>query len=100
MINGNLQFAASTKSVEKAGLGMIIAADEIVRDETNQAERPAMIDMFEKIDGYRIKSFGYVGRLTESVPTGYQLKVSCLELQAYTEGQIVLFSQTSADHIG
>ncbi len=55
---------------------MIIAADEIVRDETNQAERPVMINMFEKIDGCRIKSLGYVGRLAESVPTGYQLKVS------------------------
>jgi hypothetical protein len=33
-----------------------------------------MIDMFEKIDGDRIKSLGYVGRLTESMPTGNQLK--------------------------
>ena len=63
MINGNLQLAAPTKSAEKAGLGMIIAADEIVRDETNQAERPVMINMFKKIDGCRIKSLGYVGRL-------------------------------------
>ena len=76
---------------------MIIAADEIVRDETNQAERPVMINMFKKIDGCRIKSLGYVGRLAEFVPTGYQLKVGRLELQAYTEGQIVLFSQTPAD---
>jgi hypothetical protein len=30
---------------------MTITADEIVRDETNQAEWPAVIDMFEKIDG-------------------------------------------------
>jgi hypothetical protein len=50
-INGHLQLAASTDIVEKAGLGMIIAADEIVCDETNQAERPAVIDMFEEIDG-------------------------------------------------
>ena len=59
-----------------------------------------MINMFEKIDGCRIKSLGYVGRLAGYVPTGYQLKVSRLELQAYTEGQIALFSQTPADHIG
>ena len=86
MVKGHLQPAASTKSVEKARLGMIIAADEIVRDETNQAERPAMTNMVEKTDGSGIKSLGYVGRLTESVPTGYQLKVSCLELQAHTAG--------------
>ncbi len=100
MINGNLQLAAPTKSVEKAGLGMIITANQIICDETNQAERSAMIYLFEKIDGRRIKSLGYVGRLTESMSTGYQLKVSRLELHAYTEGQIVLFSQTPADHIG
>jgi hypothetical protein len=99
-IQGHLQLAASTESVEKAGLGMIIATDEIVRDETNQAEWPTMINMFEKISGCQIKSLGYVGRLTQSVPTGYQLKVSRLELQTYTEGKAVLFSQTSADHIG
>ena len=34
-----------------------------------------MINVFEKFEGNRIKSFGYVGRLTESVPTGEQLKV-------------------------
>ena len=50
-INSHLQLAASTEIVEKAGLGIFIAADEVVRDETNQAERPAVIDMFEKIDG-------------------------------------------------
>ena len=59
-----------------------------------------MNDVFEQIDGNRIKSLGYVCRLSESVPTGDQLKASCLELQADTEGQIVLFSQTSADYIG
>ena len=100
MINGHLQLAAPTKSVEKAGLGMIITPNQIVCEETNQAERSGMNDVFEQIDGNRIKSLGYVGWLTESVPTGDQLKVSGLELQAHTEGQIVLFSQTSADHIG
>ena len=59
-----------------------------------------MIDMFEKIDGDRIKSLGYVRRLTELMPTGNQLKASRLELQTHTEGQVVLFSQTSADHVG
>jgi hypothetical protein len=50
-INGHLQLAASTEIVEKARLDLIIVTDEIVCDETNQAERPAVIDMFEKIDG-------------------------------------------------
>ena len=63
-IEGHLQLAASTEIVEKAGLGMIIAADEIVSDETNQAEWPAMIDKFEKIDGHQIKAFGSVGSLS------------------------------------
>jgi hypothetical protein len=99
-IQGHLQLAATTKGVEKARLSKIGTANQIVCDETDQTERPAMIDMFEKIDGDGIKSLGYVGRLTESMPTGNQLKVSRLELQAYTEGQVVLFSQTSADHIG
>ena len=64
-IDGHLQLAATTKRVEQAGLSKIIIANQIVCDETDQAERPAMIDMFEKIDGDRIKSLGYVGRLTE-----------------------------------
>jgi hypothetical protein len=50
-IDGHLQLAASTESIEKAGLALIIVTDEIVRDETNQPERPAVIDMFEKIEG-------------------------------------------------
>ena len=29
-----------------------------------------MINVFEKIEGDRIKSLGYIGRLTESVLTG------------------------------
>jgi len=91
---------AATMSVEKAGLGMIITPDQIVCDDTNQAERSGMNHVFQQIDGNRIKFLAYVGRLTESVPTGDQLKVSRLELQAHTEGQVVLFSQMSADHIG
>ena len=51
-----------------------------------------MIDVFKKIDGDRIKSLGYVGRLAESMPTGYQLKASRFELQGHTEGQGILFS--------
>ena len=40
-----------------------------------------MIDVFEKIEGDRIKSLGYVGRLTESVPTGDQLKLAVLSFR-------------------
>ena len=46
-----------------------------------------MIDVFKKIDGDRIKSLGSVGRLTETISTGYQLKSSRLELQTHTERQ-------------
>ena len=60
-----------------------------------------MIDVFKKIDGDRIKSLGYVGRLAELMPTGYQLKLAVLSFRATPKAREFFFLKrrpiTSAD---
>ena len=89
-----------SKRAEKVELHEIVDVDEVVGDETDQAERTGVINVIEKGDTDCIESLRNVGRFTEPVPTGYNLEVRGLELYAYTKRYVILFSEAPSDRVG
>jgi hypothetical protein len=89
-----------SKGAEKVELHEIVDVDEVVGDETDQAERTGVINEIEKGDTDCIESLRNVGRFTEPVLTGYNLEVRGLELYAYTKGYVILFSEAPSDRVG
>ena len=99
-IDCNLQLALPSKGAEKVELCEFVDVDEVVSDETDQAERTAVINVIEKLETDRIESLGNVGRLAEPVLTSYNLEVRRLELYAYTKGYVILFSESPSNCVG
>ena len=92
-IDGRFQLALPSERAEEIKLHAIVDADQVVGHHADQAERPWMVDLLEKLDANRIEPLRDVGRLAEPVLTGQELKVRGLELYAYAEGHVALFSE-------
>ena len=68
-VDCHLQLALPSKGTEKVELHKIVDVDEVVGDETDQAERTWVVNVIKKSDPNCIKSLGNVGRFTEPVLT-------------------------------
>ena len=99
-IDCRLQPALPSKGAEKIELNPIIDADQVVGDQTNQAEGTWMLNLVEEIDANRVECLGNVGRFTEPALTGQDLKIRGLEFYAHAKGNVALLSETPADPVG